>query len=229
MTMSEDNMSEDKVFVPWDAGCSWYLVRHGETEWNRTRRIQGQSDPPLNEHGSAQAARLSARLAGNAFSAVYASDLTRTMQTAESVVSDSGVAVAPVPELREFAYGEWEGLTFAEVEARDREGFAARMMRRNSEYAPPGGESVGEVVARVRAFHDGARARHGSGENVLVVGHGGSLLALLICLLGLPDEHILRFRLSNASLSVVRTFSDAGVLELWNDTSHLTALATGEE
>ena len=222
-------MSDDKVFIPWDAGCSWHLVRHGETAWNRARRIQGQSDPPLNERGSAQAARLSARLAETAFSAVYASDLTRTMQTAESVVGDSGLAVTPVPELREFAYGEWEGLTFAEAEALDPAGFAERMMRQSVEYAPPGGESVGEVVARVRAFHDGVRARHGSGENVLVVGHGGSLPALLVCLLGIPTEHLVRFRLNTASLSVVRTFSDAGVLELWNDTSHLTALATGEE
>lgn len=225
-------MSDDKVFVPWDAGCSWHLVRHGETEWNRARRIQGQSDPPLNEHGSAQAARLSARLsvrqAGTAFSAVYASDLTRTMQTAEAVVGDSGLAVEPVPELREFAYGEWEGLTFAEAEARDPGVFAERMMRQNAEYAPPDGESVGEVVARVRAFHDCVRARHGSGENVLVVGHGGSLPALLVCLLGIPAEHLVRFRLNTASLSVVGTFSDAGVLELWNDTSHLTALAAGE-
>lgn len=221
-------MSDDRVFVPWDAGCCWYLVRHGETEWNRARRIQGHSDPPLNERGSAQAARLSGRLAETAFSAVYASDLGRTMQTAESVVGDSGLAVAPVPELREFAYGEWEGLTFAEAEARDPGGFAERMMRQKAEYAPPGGESVGEVVARVRAFHDCVRARHGSGERVLMVGHGGSLLALLVCLLGIPTEHLVRFRLNTASLSVVRTFGDSGVLELWNDTSHLRALATGE-
>ncbi len=222
-------MGDDKVFVPWDAGCSWYLVRHGETEWNRARRVQGQSDPPLNEHGSAQAARLSARLAETAFSAVYASDLGRTMQTAESVVGDSGLAVAPVPELREFAYGEWEGLTFAEAEALDPAGFAERMMRQSAAYAPPGGESSREVIERVRQFHDRVRAAHGSGEQVLVVGHGGSLPALLVCLLDLPAESHFRFRLDTASLSVVRTFGDSGVLELWNDTSHLTALAAGEE
>ena len=221
-------MSDDKVFVPWDAGCSWYLVRHGETEWNRTRRIQGQSDIPLNERGRAQAGRLGGRLAGTAFSAVYASDLARTMETAWLVCGESGVPITGVPALREFAYGEWEGLTFAEAEALDPAGFAERMMRQSAAHAPPGGESSREVIERVRGFHDRVRAVHGSGEQVLVVGHGGSLLALLICLLDLPVESHSRFRLDTASLSVVRTFGDSGVLELWNDTSHLTALATGE-
>ena len=220
-------MSEGKVSVPWDAGCRWYLVRHGETEWNRTRRFQGQSDPPLNEMGRMQATRLGGRLGETAFSASYASDLTRTMETARLICGESGAPIAGVPDLREGAHGEWEGLTFAEAEARDPAGFAERMMRQNAEYAPPGGESAGQVLERVRRFHDRVRIEHGSGEQVLVVAHSGSLLALLLCLLDLPAECHFRFRLNPGSVSVVRTFEDAGVLELWNDTGHLASL--GEE
>ena len=73
---------------------------------------------------------------------------------------ESGPKIASVPELREFAYGEWEGLTFAEVEARDPEGFAERMLHQNERYAPPGGENVQQVVDRVRRFHDRVRDRH---------------------------------------------------------------------
>ena len=215
-------MSDETKFVPWDAGCSWYLARHGETDWNRERRIQGQSDTSLNQRGRKQATSLGTRLADIDFSAVYASDLSRTMETARLVAAEQGSEIVPVRELREIDYGEWEGLTFSEVESRDPEGFAERMMRQNVDFAPPGGEDPHQLTARVRQFHDRARALHASGENVLVVGHGGSLLALLTCLLGMPVEYVLRFRLNPTGLSIVRTFSEAGVLELWNDTGHLT-------
>lgn len=214
-------MSKRQDFVPWDSGCSWYLVRHGETEWNRTRRIQGQADVPLNQHGQTQASLLGRRLSDTEFSAVYASDLSRAMTTARLAEGKSGPEIAPVPELREIAYGAWEGLTFAEAEARDPEGFAERMVRQNDRYTPPGGENVHQLVDRVRRFHDRVRERHASSENVLVVGHSGSMLAFLICLLDIPNEFLLRFRMNPAGLSIVRTFDDAAVLELWNDTSHL--------
>ncbi|MXX48089.1 MAG: histidine phosphatase family protein [Chloroflexi bacterium] len=222
-------MSNQQVVVAWDAGRTWYLVRHGETEWNRTRRIQGQSDVPLNVHGQSQASLLGRRLRDTAFSAVYASDLSRAMTTARFAVGESSPEIAPVPELREIAYGEWEGLTFAEVEARDPEGFAERMLRQNDRYTPPGGENVHQFVERVRRFHDRARERHVSGERVLVVGHSGSILALLICLLDMPNEFLLRFRMNPAGLSIVRTFDDAAVLELWNDTSHLASVGALDE
>ena len=222
-------MSKRQDFVPWDSGCTWYLVRHGETEWNRTRRIQGQADTPLNRRGEAQASLLGRRLTDADFSAVYASDLSRALTTARLAVGEFGPESTPVPELREIAYGEWEGLTFAEAEARDPEGFAERMLRQNDRFTPPGGESVEQVVARVGRFHERARGRHGSGESVLVVGHSGSLLAFLICLLDMPSEYLLRFRLNPSGLSIVRTFDDSAVLELWNDTSHLESIGVPGE
>ena len=214
-------MSNQQVFAPWDEGCIWYLARHGETDWNRARRIQGQADIPLNQSGRAQAGLLGQRLADVSFSAIYASDLSRAMETARLAAGEGASELVPVRELREIAYGEWEGLTFAEAEARDPEGFAERMLRQNVRYAPPGGENVEQFVERVRQFHVRVRARHGSGERLLVVGHSGSLLALLVCLLDMPNEYLLRFRLNPSGLSIVRTFDEGAVLELWNDTSHL--------
>ena len=214
-------MSDKSTFVPWDAGCSWYLARHGETDWNRERRIQGQSDTSLNQRGREQAASLGTRLADIDFSAIYTSDLSRTMETARLVAGEQSAEITPVRELREIDYGEWEGFTFAEVESRDPEGFAERMMRQNVDFSPPGGEDLHQLTARVGRFHDRVRPGLASCENVLVVGHGGSLLALLTCLLGMPVEYLMRFRLNPTGLSIVRTFSQAGVLELWNDTGHL--------
>ncbi len=214
-------MSNQQAFAPWDEGCIWYLARHGETDWNRARRIQGQADIPLNQSGRAQAGLLGQCLGDASFSAIYASDLSRAMETPRLAAGEGASELVPVRELREIAYGEWEGLTFAEAEARDPEGFAERMLRQNVRYAPPGGENVEQFVERVRQFHDQVRARHGSGERVLVVGHSGSLLALLVCLLDMPNEYLLRFRLNPSGLSIVRTFDEGAVLELWNDTSHL--------
>ena len=78
-------MRQRQDFVACDSGCTWYLVRHGETEWNRTRRIQGQTDTPLKRRGQTQASLLGRRLSDAEFSAVYASDLSRAMAAAAPV------------------------------------------------------------------------------------------------------------------------------------------------
>ncbi|MYB22982.1 MAG: histidine phosphatase family protein [Chloroflexi bacterium] len=208
---------------------TWYLVRHGETDWNRARRIQGQSDIPLNARGRRQIAALGRRLNGTSFAAVYASDLSRTMQSARLLVDGSDPQVLATPELREFSYGEWEGLTIAEVEARDADRLSRRLSGRSEDFAGPGGENTFDVLERVRRFHAETAQRHAPDEAVLVVGHGGSLRALLVCLLDLPPEHFWRVRLDVAALSIVGTYPETGVLELWNDTGHLDDLDPTEE
>ncbi len=209
---------------------NWYLVRHGETDWNRARRIQGQRDVPLNARGRRQIGALAERLRGTRFSAVYASDLSRTVVSARLLIGESEPPITQAPELREFSYGEWEGLTVAEVEARDADRLSRRLDGLHEDFAGPGGENTYDVLERVRRFCEATTQRHAPGDSLLVVGHGGSLRALLVCLLDLPVEHFWRVRLDTAALSLVRSYADGGVLELWNDTSHLRDLdATGED
>ena len=222
-------MSNQQVFVPRDAGCAWYLVRHGETEWNRTGRIQGQIDTPLSHHGRIQSAALGERLSDAPLTAVYASDLSRTMETAKLITAGSGCEVTQTPELREFSYGEWEGMTIAEIEAQAPERLERRLKGRNEDFAGPGGENTYDVLERVRRFHEQALQRHRAGDNLLVVAHGGSLRALLVCLLDLPAEHFWRVHLNVASLSIVHSFGGSGVLQLWNDTSHLAPIGALDE
>ncbi len=215
-------MSNSEATSGPDEALVWHLVRHGETEWNRSRRIQGQTDIALNQSGKHQITQLGERLATLEFSAIYASDLSRTSESAHIIRGSRNVTVQTESELREFSYGEWEGLTFEEAQARDPEGFATRMAGRNVDFAAPGGENMLQLIDRVRRFHDRVRSQHKPGDQLLVVAHGGTLLALLNCLLGLPAERVWSFRLDVASLSIVKTYSDVGVLELWNDTSHHT-------
>ncbi len=117
------------------------LVRHGETDWNRERRLQGQLDVPLNVQGLEQAAQLGKALAGERFDAVYASDLSRAKQTAQALADRVGATVRDDAGLRERHYGQFEGLTYAEVAEKHPAEFAA-WQERVPDFAPPGGETL---------------------------------------------------------------------------------------
>jgi broad specificity phosphatase PhoE len=145
------------------------LVRHGETDWNRIRRVQGHTDVPLNDEGRRQARELAAELDGEVVDAVYSSDLSRARETAEILSTARSVPVVSLPELREKHFGTWEGLTDTEV----LEQFPD---------APAGGWGDGEsseqladrivqVIERIVEAHPG--------ELVLVVTHGGPMRAIL--------------------------------------------------
>lgn len=195
----------------------WYLVRHGETAWTRNGRIQGHTDVGLDDRGRRQMRTLADRLAGCRFATGYASDLSRAVESARLIVEGSGVPVETDSDLREFSYGEWEGLTTAEAEARDPEDFARRMALDADAFAAPGGENTRQLLGRVRRFYEHAQARHQPSDNVLVVAHAGSIRALLVCLLGLPDGHFWQFGVDCGSISIVANHPGGRVLERWND------------
>lgn len=146
------------------------LARHGETDWNLQRRVQGHSDTPLNETGRAQALALAETLEGAMLDAVYSSDLARASDTAQVVADRLGLAVTVLPELRERHFGSWEGLTDDEIFAR----FPA---------AKSGSWGDGETKEDMqRRVLDALRriARKHPGGRVLVVTHGGPVRALLV-------------------------------------------------
>ncbi len=201
----------------------WFLVRHGETEWNRVGRAQGHADPPLNRRGRSQARKAAERLAGTSFQAVYVSDLQRALDTAKPIIgAGQDDRLVALPGLREKDFGEWEGLTHQEVQS----GYPLlyeRMFEEGPGFAPPGGESDESFFRRISAIVEGiGNSRSNTDGNLLLVAHGGTLRAVIVELLGLPTESMWRFRLSNAGLSIVTVFGDgSGVLDLLNDTSHL--------
>ena len=202
--------------------CRWFLVRHGETEWNRVGRAQGQSDPPLNGTGRAQARQVSARLAGTEFEAAYASDLRRAMDTARAIVPVPDPELITLAELREKHFGEWEGLTHHEVASRYPDLYD-RMFLDDPAFGPPGGESDQDFFERASSAVELIRARnHRPDSSVLVVAHGGTLRAMIVSLLGMEPRAMWRFRLSNAGISIVSVFGDGNAtLDLLNGTSHL--------
>ena len=147
------------------------LVRHGETDWNRDRRFQGHADPPLNETGREQARTLASELAGESLDAVYTSDLARANETAEIIARRLGVPVVVDAELREIDVGEWQGLTWPEIEERFPDGVRNWHERghgwERGETYDALGERVVRALGRIGAEHPAGR--------ILIVGHGGTV------------------------------------------------------
>ena len=176
------------------------LIRHGETDWNRELRWQGQTDVPLNSTGMRQAQAAAEGLRGTKLEAIYSSDLQRARQTAEAVAAATGAYVRQDRRLREIGLGDWEGMTFDEIHRRD--GGALDLFRGDPVNSrAPGGESVPEVRRRVLAcLQDILRAfPRGS---VAVVSHGLALAVVKVLLLGLPLETVWQHEPANAAVEV---------------------------
>ena len=205
----------------------WYLVRHGESEWNKEGRIQGHADVGLSELGRRQAEQLTERMAGETIDAAYSSDLVRAVDTATAALGNSQAPLVTDADLREFSYGAWEGLTLKEVQTQDPELFDARFTRGDNAFSAPDGETSYDILNRVQRFLQSVEKRHSPDDNLLIVGHGGSMRALALCLLGLTDESFWKLRVGNTSVSVISNQSRGRVLELWNDMHHLAGIDEG--
>ena len=150
-----------------------YLLRHAEpllTSRGAKIFLGGQSDPPLSPAGNRQAEALAAALSGVDLEAVYCSDLRRSRQTAAAIAQKCGMVPRVCPALREIGLGEWEGMTFAEVQSRYQREFRERGENIVS-YQPPGGESFADLARRVLpAFR---RIVAETGGNIAIIGHAG--------------------------------------------------------
>lgn len=186
----------------------FWLVRHGQTDWNLAGRWQGQaaSAPGLNETGFAQAHAASAQLETNNFSALYTSDLLRARQTAEIIAEPLGLTVTLEPRLREINLGHWEGLLASEIEAQYPRELAERQ-RDPWHTRAPGGEAPAEVAVRVLAALEDIANRHAD-ERVLIVAHGLSLAVILCKAEGIPLVQVYEHVPANAAPQRVRWKED---------------------
>ena len=198
-----------------------FLVRHGETAWNAEGRVQGHLDSPLTDIGRRGASCLAARLHSVSFNAGYCSDLGRARNTMDAIISGTTTSVKFLTDLREKAYGSWEGVTFQEVRNRYFDEYQ-RLFEDDVDFAPSGGESDVDLVQRTKRFVDKVNHTHSEDEDILIVAHGGSLRAVLVNVLELPMESLWHFRLDNCSLSIVTTHTNDTSVHLWNDTSHVS-------
>ena len=184
---------------------SLLLIRHGETDWNDSQRIQGQTDIPLNTAGIAQAKTLIPALllllnGGSIPTTIFSSPLKRAFQTAEIAVS--GLApITPDTQLMEIDYGRWVGLDGPSLEQSFPEECEQWFRQFDREYCPHGGESRADLSRRVEKFHHNVILPHidESNKRIILFTHGGLISAYLNVLL----QCNARFSTGNASITEV--------------------------
>jgi probable phosphoglycerate mutase len=196
------------------------LVRHGETEWNHLRRIQGQLDVPLSDVGLRQAAAVAQRLAQLPVAAIYTSDLKRAAQTAAPIGTGCGLVPLPDRRLRERHFGQIQGDFYDEVQRTAPERHR-RLLSRDLDFDLGGGETIPvlhqrvcEVLIEIAGLHE-----HGP---VVVVTHGGVLDCAYRLATGLALDAPRTYGLYNASLNTITADAQGFRLVSWGDVEHLS-------
>lgn len=198
-----------------------YLVRHGQTAWNETGRIQGHSDVPLDSVGIWQAQQVAQWLVECVRNpqGVYTSDLLRATQTATPIAHALQVPLSLEPRLRERHWGDWEGLTLDEVRQQYPDQHLTYLYDPLNG-TPPNAEPMSHFWERVKDFIHALFKTHADGEWV-IVGHGGSLRIILCEVLESDVQTYRRIRLDNASLSLIEHTGERVYVALLNSTFHL--------
>lgn len=195
------------------------LVRHGESNWNRTGLVQGWRDPHLSTHGENQTKLLARKLSANHFKAIYSSPLRRAYQSAKILAAALGVSIKTCEGLKEMHLGKWEGKPLKRIE-QEYPGMPSRWFERPTGVKIPGGESIASFRKRVITTLDEIRERHHD-ENIIVVAHGGVISIYLVHLLGMDPDRIWRIPLKNAAITTLIFDQDRVNVANFNDTCHL--------
>ncbi|AKH62843.1 MULTISPECIES: 2,3-diphosphoglycerate-dependent phosphoglycerate mutase GpmB [Photorhabdus] len=208
-----------------------YLVRHGESEWNAERRIQGQSDSPLTETGEYQARLVAKRVKSEKITHIITSDLGRTCRTAEIIAEVCGCEVILEPRLRELHMGVLERRNIDSLTSEE-ESWRKKVLDGTPGGRIPEGESMEELSVRMRAALETCRHLP-SGSRPLLVSHGIALGCLVSTILGLPAHAERRLRLRNCSLSRVDYqhspwLASGWIVETAGDITHLDMPALDE-
>jgi broad specificity phosphatase PhoE len=198
-----------------------FMVRHAESTWNRTKKIQGQRDPELSAYGKKEAKLLAKRFKEITFDAVYTSPLRRAYQTAEIVVGKK-TPIIREEGLNEICLGEWEGMSLRSIRKKYGEMFD-RWAVRPTRIRIPGGEDFRTFVRRVKTTLRSIESAN-AGRNVLVVCHGGVISTYATIVLNLPPDDVWCLTVKNASLTIVEVGADLHKLITFNDISHLMRL-----
>lgn len=197
------------------------FIRHGETDWNAGKRIQGQIDVPLSAVGRAQARATGNALRGEGFAAIYTSDLTRARQTAEATAHLASIPVALCAGLRERHYGIFQGLTYEEASERHPADYA-RHKARDPHFAPGDGESLLDLSVRLARTFDDIVRRH-PGGTVALFTHGGVLDIVYRQATRRPLDTPRDFAIPNCGINWIEVVNGGWTLLSWAERDHLDA------
>jgi alpha-ribazole phosphatase len=192
--------------------CRIYLFRHGETANSKAVCFNGHFDVGLSKHGENQFREWAQVLKGEPFKAIYSSDLNRTRISARHLAEPHGLEPVAYSELRELSFGDWEGLSVAEVEERYPNQLEERMKNIEA-FQVDGGETFQQLKERVIPKLEEIVARHPN-EKIAMVCHGGVNRVILSHLLEVPIKRIFRMKQDYAALNIIQYYGDEPVVEL---------------
>ncbi len=204
------------------------IVRHGESEWNRIHRYQGQLDAPLSDLGLRQARALGERLRGEQLDQIYTSPLQRAARTAEAIAENHpSVPFAYADALLEIHHGEWQGKFAEEIRTEYAAGLE-EWRQHPTRSQMPGGESFSNILKRTLDFKEQLVAEH-KDQTVLVSSHDVVVKILVADALGMNMDRINRIWVTNASISVIEYGADLPYLVSLSEACHLGTLASTRE
>lgn len=210
-----------------------YLVRHGETDYNKKGLFQGQKDIPLNEEGRAQAEKLALRFEdkfihdGEQIAAIYCSPLSRAKDTAQAIGTKLNLKPFPDSGLKEIDMGEWEGKTAKQISEEYKDENGVPLLKKWQEDPVsndiPGGEKVADLDVRTAKTIESIMQKHLPTESIVLVAHMGPIGAALCHVLGKNLKEIAKNKTDNASVTIIDVKNDLDHSEIivQNDTSHL--------
>lgn len=198
------------------------LARHGETEWNVAEVFRGQIDIDLNETGVKQAELLSGYLSTSAIAAVYSSPLKRALKTAEIIAQPHKLKVNVDPDLIDFNFGKWQGLSHQEVKEKYRDLYAT-WITHPEQVRIPDGEALEDVSKRVIRVRNKVIENHRG--TVVIVGHRVVNKVMICTLLGLDNSHFWKIRQDTCGISIFSYLNEQFILTKHNDTSFLRPVA----
>ena len=199
----------------------FFVVRHGETDWNKLGRFQGHTDISLNDRGLSQASETAVASEDWGYTAIYSSPLVRTVQVAEEIAKVTPMLVSQEPGLKELSLGDLEGVTGEEMR-NDWPALFAAWRTEPEKMSMPNGESLGELRDRTWQVILDIEQKHSSDDSIVVISHNFAIRSIVNELLGMPLAYFHRMSLNLASVCTFDSDERGRRLTGYNSTSHLS-------
>ncbi|MGV7220534.1 MAG: histidine phosphatase family protein [Nitrospinales bacterium] len=214
MTVPNLKKSEPDVTLIGQAGCRIYLIRHGETANAKDHALNGHFDIELSLKGKDQISSVAKALKDSPIRAIYSSDLIRTLDSAKIISQNFELQPICYPELRELSFGKWEGLSLKELNSKY-PGEVQKRFANPETFQAEGGETLNQLVERVLPKYEEIIDKH-SGEEIVIMSHGGVNRVILGHLLGIPLNNVFRITQENAGINIIQYYNGQPVIELVN-------------
>ena len=201
---------------------SIYLVRHGQTAWNKEEIFRGRTDVPLDETGLRQAELAGEYFKGMEIRAIYSSPLSRALETAQKIAQSHNIKVQPLQGILDMSFGRWEGQSHLDIQKNDREIY--RQWREEPHLVRlPSGESLDDVRVRAMAALEEVIRNH-PGKTLILVSHRVVNKVLICGILGLDNSHFWQITQDTTAINLIKYKEGKYILSLMNETCHLKAL-----